>query len=65
MVAKFVSADGQEALVLINPTTAETSYTLSGSWNLVADGTQAGSDVLDTLTGEVNVPSRSVLILVK
>ena len=65
MVAKFVATDGREALVLINPTADADTYTLTGSWNLVADGTRAGAVVLDTLSGAVSVDACSVLILVK
>ena len=65
MVAKFVAADGREALVVINPTADADTYTLTGSWNLVADGTRAGASVLDTMSGEVSVAACSVLIFVK
>jgi pullulanase len=65
MVAKFIAVDGREALVVINPTATADTYTLTGSWNLVADGTRAGATVLDTLSGEVTVAACSVLIFVK
>ncbi len=65
MVAKFVASDGQEALVLINPTDKVDSFTLAGSWNLLADGTRAGSTVLQTLSGDVEIAACSVMILVK
>ena len=65
MVAKFVANDGREALVVINPTDSADTYNLTGSWNLVADGTRAGASVLDTMTGDVSVAACSVLIFVK
>lgn len=65
LVAHFADANGKEALVLINPTAADDSYTLEGSWNLVCDGFQAGSETLQTLTGEVTVPTGVALVLVK
>jgi pullulanase len=65
MVAKFVAADGREALVVINPTATADTYTLTGSWNLVADATRAGASVLETMSGEVSVAACSILIFVK
>jgi pullulanase len=64
MVVKYASANGQKALVLINPTNAGNTYTLEGSWSLVANGTQAGKDVLSTMTGEVSVDAGSLMIFV-
>ncbi len=55
---------GNKALVLINPTNKADTYTLEGSWNLVATGTQAGEDTIRTDSGEVTVDAISVLIYV-
>ena len=64
MVVKYDDGNGNCALVVINPTNAADSYTLSGEWNLVANGTQAGSKVIETMTGKVSVDACSVLIFV-
>ncbi len=64
MAAKFVSTSGEKAIVLINPTGLADTYTLEGNWNLVADATRAGAEALDTVTGQVSVDARSVMILV-
>ena len=64
MVVKYVGTDGDQAIVLINPTTSADTYTLSGSWKLVATGTQAGSDVISTESGAVTVDARSVMVFV-
>ncbi len=64
LVAKFVASNGQQAIVLINPSATAVSYALEGSWNLVADGTRAGAAVLSQMTGEVTVNGCSVMIFV-
>ena len=64
MVVKYEAANGQKALVLINPTETADTYTLESSWNLVANGTQAGATVLEQLSGQVTVDARSVMVFV-
>ena len=39
-------------------------YTLDGTWNLVANGTQAGSEVISTDSGTVTVDAYTALIYV-
>ena len=65
MVAKFADTKGAEAIVLINPTDAADSYTLNGSWKLVATGTEAGANVIATETGAVSVDACSIRVYVK
>ncbi len=65
MVVKYVATTGEEAIVLINPTNAADTYTLEGSWKLVVDGTRAGAEVLETVTGSVSVAACSVMVFVK
>ena len=65
MVAKFVAADGREALVVINPTETADSYTLDGEWLLVANGTQVDAEGLYYDSGKVDVEARSMLVYVK
>ncbi len=64
MAVKFVSSNGEKALVLINPAASADKYTLEGGWNLVSDGTQAGEAFLDHMSGEVAVDARGILVFV-
>ncbi len=64
MTVTFEDAEGNKALVLINPSESVDSYTLDGQWNLVADDTRAGSQILATETGSVDIAARSVRIYV-
>ena len=65
MVASFATDEGTRAMALINPTASSDSYTVSGEWKVVANGTQAGSEVIETISGAVAVDGRSVVVLVK
>ena len=66
MAVHYASAStGESALVLINPTAASDSFALTGEWNLVANGTQAGASVIEVASGNVTVPACSVLVFVK
>ena len=62
MSALYEAADGTRALVLINPTSQAFPYTLEGQWNLIADGTRAGSQVLATESGAITVDGISIRI---
>ena len=64
IVAHYAGSNGQEAIVLINSSDAADTYTLSGSWNLVANGQQAGKDVISTDSGAVTVDAYSILVYV-
>ena len=55
---------GGQALVLINPHDTALSLGLGDEWNLVADGTSAGSTVLARESGDVTVDAISVRIYV-
>ena len=65
LVANFVGVDGSRAIVIVNPSANATSYTLEGEWNLVANGTQAGADVISTENGKVTVEAMSILVFVQ
>lgn len=58
-------SNGDEALVLINPMSSQATYTLDGTWNLVADGTNAGSEVLATESGSVIVNGFAAKVYVR
>ena len=64
IVAKY-EGNGSQAVVLINPNGFEDSYTLDGEWKLVANGTQAGADVISTASGAVTVDACSIMVFVK
>ena len=65
MTVTYTAADGSQAVVVINPTKTADTYTLSGEWKLVANGTQAGAEVIETATGSVTVDACSILVFVK
>ncbi len=64
MTVEMSDENGNKALVLINPTDKAASHTLEGSWNLVANSTQAGKDTIRTDSGEVTVDAIGVLVYV-
>ncbi len=55
---------GGKALALVNPTAQADTYTLTGQWNLLATGTQAGGQTLAVETGEVTVEASSVRVYI-
>ena len=65
MVVSITSKSGEQALVIINPNTANIPYALEGEWNLVADGELAGAEVIANESGNVTVDARSVRVYVK
>ena len=64
MTVLYEAADGSRALVLINPTPQAFPYTLEGQWNLIADGTRAGSEVLATESGSITVDGISIRVYI-
>ena len=65
MVVTFDNRQGSCAKVLINPTGSADSYTVTGEWNVLANGTQAGSETIEVVSGSVEVAACSILVLVK
>ena len=65
LVVNYESKNGEKAMVLINPTPQIFPCQLDGQWNLVADGTRAGTDTLATENGSVNVPGYSLRVYVQ
>ena len=65
MVVKYKAANGDEALVLINPTPQTFPYTLEGQWKLVADGDRAGAQVLAQESGNIQVEGRIMRVYIK
>ena len=64
MACLFENAQGQKALVVLNPSSTALTYQLEGSWNLVANGTMAGTSVLATESGEITVDACSAHVYV-
>ena len=58
------NASSDKAIVIINPTNQAVSYDLTGDWNLIANQTKAGSEVIETQTGTVTVDAISVSVYV-
>lgn len=58
------SADG--IFVVYNPNTTETNVKLpAGDWNVYVNGSKAGTEVLDTVSGTAKVSAISCMVLVK
>ena len=65
VVVKYTATNGDEALVLINPTPQALPYELEGQWKLVADGERAGAEVLAQESGSVQVEGRTLRVYIK
>ena len=64
LAVTFEDGRGGRALAVFNPHNTALPYTLSGEWNLVADGGHAGSAVLARESGTVMVDAISARIYV-
>ena len=60
----FDNHQGGKAFILLNPTAEEMTYELSGSWNMICNGSVAGAESLGTVSGEITVPAYSAIVLV-
>ena len=56
--------NGEEALLIFNPTSEEMTYEVSGSWNMVCSGSIAGAESLGKVSGEITIPTYSAIVLV-
>ena len=65
MTVSYKDANGNEALVLINPAAKADTFTLVGEWKLIVDATRSGSEILSTESGEVTVAACSIMVFVK
>ena len=65
MTVSYKDANGNEALVLINPAAKADTFTLEGEWKLIVDATRSGSEILSTESGEVTVAACSIMVFVK
>lgn len=64
LAVTFDDGKGGQALAIINPHATGLPYTLNGEWNLVADGSRAGADVLARESGPVTVGMSSIRVYV-
>lgn len=64
MKAEFTDGNGNSALVFINPHNTTLPVDLDGEWSLVANADQAGSDVMENVSGSIDVGSIEVVVLV-
>ena len=60
----FDDSMGGKALVIINPENTDLSYTLDGEWNLIADSSRAGDEVISRESGTVTVSAIGIKIYV-
>jgi pullulanase/glycogen debranching enzyme len=65
LAVKYNDGKGNEALVLINPTTSLMNYDLVGEWRLVVDKYGAGTDTISTDSGNISLPGCSICVYVK
>ncbi len=64
LAVTFDDGNGGQALAVINPHNTGLPYTLSGEWNLIADASTAGAEVLARESGSVTVDAISIRIYV-
>ncbi|MBO7253994.1 MAG: type I pullulanase, partial [Clostridia bacterium] len=64
VAVSFTTSNGEKALAVINPNNVNLPYTLDGEWNLVADSTRAGGEVLAKESGSVTVEGISIRVYV-
>lgn len=58
--------DSEGLFVIFNPNTTSTTVTLpDGEWDVYVDAEHAGTEVLDTVSGEVKVDAISAMVLVQ
>ena len=55
---------GGKALIVINPKSTGITYTLNGTWNLVADSAQAGAECIRTETGAITLDALDIRVYV-
>ena len=55
---------GERALIISNPTAEEMTYTLTGNWNMVINGTSAMNSDPIPCQGEITIPAYSAVVFV-
>ena len=65
-ISAGANGEANELVVIYNPNAAETVVTLpEGKWSVYVNGETAGTEVLDTVKGQVTVAGASAMALVK
>ena len=64
IAVSFEDENGGKAIVVINPHATNLPYTLEGEWSLVANAEVAGSEVIETATGSVQINGVGVQVYV-
>ncbi len=65
MAIKYDNHRGDYALVILNPTASAVSYKLDGEWQMYADGSHAGAEALSSVSGTIEIPAYSAIVLRK
>lgn len=58
------NTSNKKAIVILNPTNTDIEYTLDGNWNLIANGTNAGTSIISTKTGVVTIDKFTINVFV-
>lgn len=58
------NTSGDKAIIISNPTSQDLTYTLDGSWHMIANGTTAIADGIEICEGRITIPSYTAIILI-
>ena len=64
MSVLYEDENGEKAMLIANPTSANMTYSLSGEWYMVVNGVDANSNLEATVEGSITIPPYSAIILV-
>lgn len=65
MAVKYDNHRGNYALLILNPTSSAVSYSLDGEWRMYADGSTASAQAISTVSGTIQIPAYSAIVLRK
>lgn len=65
MAVKYDNHRGNYALLILNPTSSAVSYSLDGEWRMYADGSTASAQAISTVSGTIQIPAYSAIVLHK
>jgi pullulanase len=60
---KMSKTNGEKAIVIVNPGTSSISYGLDGTYELICNGSTAGTTSLGTYSGNITIPAGCAYIL--
>ena len=64
MVAYMIKSADANVLVYYNPASDVEVQLPEGNWGVIANGTKAGADIIETISGKVTIPGITALVLV-